>query len=202
MMPDGPGDAFLRWWFEPWRYGGPPLSAYCDSVLAQRDGYRHWCAQAGVVAELPHRPQLEWQAAVCTDRAQLLRAAELFGGLLAARRHRQEELALLAPALRRWCLAVALTQPLADWRPDLPAGLRGPRGRGLSELALRMEHVFPGMWSRLRLLLPDELAAAVSAALTDPAPASATPALPVAPPAVRERDRRCWLMCLAQGAMA
>lgn len=192
MMQAGPSDAFLQWWFEPWRYGGRALPAACDSVLGRRDIYRHWCEGSDVVAGLPAQPAWDWQAAMCHEAPRLLRAAELFAGLLAARSHRNDELARLDPEQRRWCLAVALTQPLADWCVAPPSGAIPDAGafawRGLAEMALRLERVFPGMWSRLRLLLPPDARAGVAAAMAAGARSALTP---------RERDRRCWLMCLA-----
>lgn len=137
-------ESFAQWWFAPWTYGGPALPAGCASVLAYRDVYRHWCAETGIRAQLPPEADLRWQDAACSNGARLLQAAELYGGLLAARRQRLAELAALAPARRRWCLSVALTQPLADWSGELPDALRNARGRGLAELALRLERVFPG----------------------------------------------------------
>lgn len=192
MMQAGPSDAFLQWWFEPWRYGGGALPAVCDSVLGRRAIYRQWCDGSDVIAGLPAHPVWDWQAALCYEAPQLMRAAELFAGLLAARSHRNDELARLDPELRRWCLAVALTQPLADWCVMPPSSAAADANtvawRGLAELALRLERVFPGMWSRLRLLLPSDARQGVAAAMAAGARAALTP---------RERDRRCWLMCLA-----
>jgi len=186
-------DDFIQWWFAPWLYGGPALPDACDGVLACRDVYRHWCAGANVLAHIPDQADLQWQDAMCLDGERLQHAAELFGGALAARRQRWEELAGLAPARRRWCLSVALTQPLSDWSDGLPDGLRNVRERGLLELALRLERAFPGMWSRLRLLLPRDLDRQLAPLLVAQAkPGNLLP---------RDRDRRCWLMCLARSAL-
>ena len=181
-------DDFFQWWFSPWSYGGPALPDACRGVLAGRDVYRHWCAAAGVRAQLPDQADWRWQDAACSDGERLQHAAELFGGMLAARRQRLDELAAMAPATRRWCLSVALTQPLADWSGELPESLRNVRGRGLLELALRLEQAFPGMWSRLRLLLPEDLGRQLAPLL-----AARAMALPL-----RDRDRRCWLMCVTR----
>jgi hypothetical protein len=174
-----PTPAFIDWWFAPWRNGGPPLPASCVGELARRDAYRHWCAQAGIAAQLPLQADWDWQGAAAVDGATLVQAAELFGGLLAARRQRLAELANLSPAQRRWCLAVALAQPLADWS-DLPVAT--PRQRGLREFALRAELALPGLWARLALLLPEPVRLSL-------APVAGT---------LHARDRRCWLMCVAQ----
>lgn len=178
----GPSPAFIDWWFAPWRNGGPPLPDACRGGLARRDAYRDWCARAGVTAPLPAQADWRWQAAAEVDGAILPRAAELFGGLLAARRQRLQELAQLEPARRRWCLAVALTQPLVDWGAA-PPGAPSPYRNGLRECALRLDSGLPGLWSRLALLLP----CAERPQLT-----------PATPGVLRERDLRCWLMCVTQ----
>lgn len=182
MSSAEPAPVFIDWWFAPWRLGGPAMPEVCLGELARRDSYRHWCRSAGVLAELPAQAQWEWQAVAGVDGAILLRAAELFGGLLAARHQRRDQLMELTPARRRWCLAVALTQPLTDWS-DGSAPAEPLRQRGLREFALRAESALPGLWSRLALLLP------APAAVRLPGSAGA------GPPA-RERDRRCWLMCV------
>ncbi|WP_296555973.1 hypothetical protein [Pigmentiphaga sp.] len=185
-------DDFVQWWFAPWLYGGPARPGGRGGELACRDAYRHWCAGVNVLAHMPAHADLQWQDAACRDGERLGHAAELFGGMLAARRQRQDELAGLPPARRQWCLSVALTQPLADWSGDLPEGLRNVRGRGLLELALRLERAFPGMWSRLRLLLPQDLDEQLAPLVAAPAAGANVP--------LRDRDRRCWLMCMARGA--
>ncbi|EJN02937.1 hypothetical protein [Herbaspirillum sp. YR522] len=184
-MLDAPTDAFLDWWFVPW--ADLPASAPTDGMLAARDRYRHWCDQAGLAPHIAEQADWRWQPAAVRDADELMQAAELFGGLLAARARRQAELAALSPARRRWCLSVALTQPLASWMGELPEPMSLGR-RGLLELGARLELAFPGMWPRLRLLLP----AAEQQAL------SRFTKAPAAPPRLHDRDRRCWLMCLAQ----
>ncbi len=153
MPSSGPSAAFIDWWFAPWRNGGPDFPASCQGELARRDAYRHWCAQAGLVPQLPAAAKWEWQATVALDGPLLLQAAELFGGLLAARQQRQAGLAQLAPGRRRWCLAVALTQPLEAWSEAAPPTAALGQ-RGLQEFALRAERALPGLWPRLALLLP------------------------------------------------
>lgn len=195
MEASAPSEMFVDWWFAPWRYARkddrPALHDCVNSLLGRRDAYRHWCALTSVTPHMPSCPDWQWQAAASSDTDELLQAAELFGGLLAARRQRHDELAQLAPPQRRWCLSVASTQPLRDWAGDLPEGAHSPRERGLLELALRLERGFPGMWSRLRLLLPAHQAEAL-APLLGGAGASVCSSQPL-----RERDRRCWLMCVS-----
>lgn len=184
MSTHEPSPAFIDWWFAPWRNGGPALPDICMSELARRDTYRHWCKQAAVVPQLPSHADWHWQAVAEMDGDILLLSAELFGGLLAARRQRHDELLELSPSRRRWCLAVALTQPLVDWS-DAAMPVPSPRQRGLLEFSLRIERALPGLWSRLALLLP----ATVRPQLQPDVVVAYT---------LRERDRRCWLMCMAQ----
>lgn len=188
-----PSASFLDWWFAPWSYAHRPWPSLCQGMLAQRDAYRDWCRVVGVAADLPDSGDLRWQMTI-RDSEEFHHAATLYGGLFAARRHDQAELAWLTPAERRWCLSVALTQPLQPWSGSLPEELRaiGVRARGMAELALRLERAFPGLWSRLRLLLPEQEAHQLAQVLTPTLSASAPPPLP------RERERNCWQLCLAQ----
>lgn len=177
-MP-APSPAFIAWWFAPWRIGGPALPASCGSELARRDAYRHWCTAAAVSPDLPAHADWRWQAAYDADAGVLQYAGALFGGLLAARHQRQEELAALAPPARHWCLAVALTQPLVDWSG-------AAHERGMAEFALRAERAVPGLWPRLALSLP----------------AADRPQLASTARTLSERDTRCALMCLAHARAA
>lgn len=200
-------EQFIDWWFSPWRYARANdvspmqdrLHERLHSTLGRRDAYRHWCAEARVTPQLPSHPdwQWQWQAAALSDTDQLLQSAELFGGMLAARRQRHDELAQLSPQRRRWCLSVALTQPLADWTEGVLDGADGAtvsvHERGLLELALRLDRGFPGMWSRLRLLLPPPLRATLQAKSAALSVAGGTAVLPL-----RDRDRRCWQMCVTR----
>lgn len=192
-----PCASFLDWWFAPWRYAHRPQPPLCQGLLAQRDAYRDWCRVAGVAADLPASGDLRWQMTI-RDREEFNHAVTLYGGLFAARQRDQAELACLTLPQRRWCLSVALTQPLQPWSGPLPEELRaiGVRARGMAELALRLERAFPGLWSRLRLLLPEheahQMAQVLTPALSASASASALSSLP------RERERNCWQLCLAQ----
>ena len=178
-------DAFLEWWFAP--PGMPPGA----DPLARRDRYPWWCAEAGVRPELPPAFDPDWQVAAVDAGAELRQAAALFGGIVAARAQDHVQLARLALAERRWCMSIAMTQPLKDcfglrFAPDDPAELRG-----LAELARRLEHGFPGLWTRWRLLLPAPLAGRVDGLLQGAAaPAAGSDA----------RVQRCWQMCRARAA--
>ena len=182
MAPGAPTAGFIDWWFAHWRGAGPAwFDDVCRGQLARRDAYRDWCRQAGLAPDLPRQADWRWQETAALEPALLLRAGALFGGLLAARAQRQDQLAQLAPDARRWCLAVASTQPLAPWLPEAtPAD--GPAGRGVAELALRAEQAVPGLWPRLALALaPAERPAGVAAAGEH---------------RLGERDRRCWMLCV------
>ncbi|TQK12969.1 hypothetical protein FB599_0376 [Herbaspirillum sp. SJZ130] len=183
-----PSADFLDWWFAPWSYARRHAAPPCAGTLGARDAYRDWCRQAAVDPVLPVAGDLRWQMTV-RDGDEFGRAAELFGGLFAARARNHDELAALSPARRRWCLSVALTQPLLAWTGELPQALATARARGLLEAAMRLEHALPGMWSRLRLLLPDDEAGQLGRRLALGTPESAR---------LRERERNCWQLCLAQ----
>ena len=189
-------DHFIDWWFAPWRYAAasPAGLAPAPDLLAQRDQYGLWCAQAGVRPDVPSRFDPGWQVAAVGAAPQLRKGAELFGGVIAARGQDQAALGRLVLAERRWCMSIALTQPLKgccerQFDPRDPVELQG-----LTELARRLERGFPGLWPRLRLQLPAALAgqvhALLPAALADPVPAAASEA----------RVQRCWQMCLAHAA--
>ncbi|WP_256081766.1 hypothetical protein [Massilia sp. YIM B04103] len=182
-------ESFLDWWFTPWLLAGidTPVPAEAGSAaLAVRLAYRPWCATAGVRAALPAAFDCAWQQLAVRDGALLRRAALLYGGLLAAREGMHEALTALPLAARRWCLATAAIQPLTAQRP--PTG--ACETDALNELALLLEQGFPGMWDRLRLLLPAGMAPDADAAPADVAQAGG---------AALRRRLRCWNLCL-QGA--
>ena len=180
MSPD-----FLEWWFSPWRYAGSESLPWCDDDLARRERYRDWCRQMQVAPDLPDVAPSPWQAVALLPEDELLHCADLFGGLFAARLHQRQELAQLLASQRRWCLSVAMTQPLQAWHVAPASPPQTVRQRGLQELAARLEQVFPGLWPRLRLLLP-------------PAPQSQHAPFSAVARNVSTRDLRCWQMCLAQ----
>ncbi|CAN7526864.1 hypothetical protein [Duganella sp. LjRoot269] len=176
---------FLDWWFAPWRLGGgDPVLAGVDAPPARRDAYRAWCRQAGVPPDLPAAGNPGWQAAALEDGAALRRCCALYGGLFAAREQDHAVLRSLPADDRRWCLSVAMTQPLQGGA--VHAG--GDAGqRGMLELACRLDAQFPGMWQRLRRLLHD-------------VPATPSPPLSgaAASAAALSRAQRCWSLCLAR----
>lgn len=189
MLPD----LFLDWWFVPWTYAGetrPPLG---PDPLGRRDGYALWCESAGVQPAFPGEFDPGWHVAALRDGDGLARTAALFGGLIAAREQDQAVLGKLSIPDRRWCMSIATTQPLKGCRalpvtddPDLP------EVRGLVELARRLEHGFPGMWSRLRLLLAPALAGRADALLP------AALATSVADTGSPVRAQRCWQICVVR----
>ncbi|WP_156226325.1 hypothetical protein [Herbaspirillum chlorophenolicum] len=196
MMQEALSDDFLDWWFAPWTYGelaagSGVIGQVAASTLGRRDSYRHWCEQHAVAAVLPASADLRWQGAALRDAQQFALAATLYGGLFAARARRTEELAGLTAPHRRWCLSVALTQPLAGWTSELPGPLANARTRGVLELALRLEQAFPGMWSRLRLLLAPADDVQMAPQLRQPLPETVR---------LRERERTCWQLCVARAA--
>ncbi|SFV13953.1 hypothetical protein [Pseudoduganella namucuonensis] len=189
-------DAFIDWWFSPWRYaaGGPALPALAADPLAERDQYGDWCAAAGLRADMPGDFDPGWQVAAVDTAHLLRRAAALFGGLVAARAQDQPVLGHLSIADRRWCMSIALTQPLKGCG-DVPFHPGDPvEVRGLTELARRVEHGFPGIWARLRLSLPEPLADRVDTLLP------AAPAFHAATAASELRVQRCWQLCHARAA--
>lgn len=190
-------DTFIDWWFAPWSYAAsaPARLQPAVDLLAQRDQYGFWCAEAGVRADFPTDFDPGWQVAAVRAGTELRKAAELFGGLIAARGQDQPVLGSLPIPDRKWCLSIAITQPLKGCRevqflPTDPAEVRG-----LTELARRLEHGFPGIWTRLRLLLPEQLANRVDTLL----PAALAEWSPAAGP--EARAQRCWQMCRVRAAI-
>lgn len=185
-------DTFIDWWFAPWSYAVniPARVQPAADLLARRDQYGFWCAEAGVQAAFPSNFDPGWQVAAVRAGADLRKAAELFGGLIAARTQDQSVLGRLPISERRWCMSIAGTQPLKGctevrFHPTDPLEVRG-----LTELASCLEHGFPGIWTRLRLLLPEQLATRVETLL----PTEREPAGSAA------RAQRCWQMCHARAA--
>ncbi|WP_155835198.1 hypothetical protein [Herbaspirillum sp. RV1423] len=184
---------FLEWWFAPWMYAPeqPPMP-HIAGLLAQRDGYRLWCSRAGLVPELPRVFDSAWHIAALRHRNELLRCAGLFGGLFAARERDQAALQGLPRDLQRWCMSVALAQPLKAADMNLPAQA-GLEGRGLLELGRRLEQDFPGLWSRLLLMLPraqaNLLAETLARGRTDVGVDADSGAVDV-------RAQRCWRICV------
>lgn len=201
------GAAFLDWWFAPWCLPHAP-QAWPGGVtqpgpLARRHGYRLWCGAAGIPADLPAAGDPAWHGLASCTGETLARAARLYGGLLAARERDARALAALPLPERRWCMSVALTQPLPALVPGIqpsepaagtadPINLNETDGlarRGLAELACALDTAFTGLWPRLRLLLPPALADAVAPPAVAPAAASSA------------RLPRCWRLCVSRAAM-
>jgi len=195
MLPE----AFLDWWFAPWTYAAPQphLRPLPEQRLAQRDGYRLWCARAGLEADLPRSFDPAWHGAAVANGGELSAAARLFSGLIAARAHDETILRQLPFADRKWCASVAATQPLQGCgiAPGAEAA-DTPEARGLLELAWRLQAAFPGMWPRLRLSLAPELAGRVDRALDGMAAAQ------VKGTAGAVRAQRCWQLCRTRAAGA
>jgi hypothetical protein len=181
--------SFIDWWFAPWEYAADepayrPLSA--DRV-AQRDGYRLWCRQAGVQPDLPDSFDPAWQSAALDDGIELTAAVRLFAGLIAAREHNDGALRQLSIADRKWCASIAATQPLRACGTTIYAADEAIEIRGAVELAYRLRNGFPGMWSRLRLTLAPPLATRIDALLEAASARHAGGGDP--------RSLRCWNLC-------
>lgn len=188
-------DTFLDWWFAPWTYatdrsGGVPAAA---DQLGQRDGYRLWCESAGIASAFPARFDPEWQIVV-SGSGELIAAARLFAGLFAARLHNQAALSGLPFEDRKWCMSVATTQPLVPRYCKEFGTADGLEVRGLVELAHRLELEFSGLWPRLRLVLPVQLAARVDVLLQEVQPAKEERFNSSV------RVRRCWMLCSKRAA--
>jgi hypothetical protein len=188
---------FFNWWFAPWTYASNVRVRlpFASDWLGQRDGYRMWCEQTKVAADLPERFDPAWHVAMADGGAELIAIARLFAGLIAAREHNQAVLGQLAFADRKWCVSIAATQPLRGCR-ELPYGPEDAiEVRGLLELARRLEPAFPGLWSRLRLMLP--------AAICDRVEELLEPALAAENAEVSAvRAQRCWTLCRGRLATA
>lgn len=190
MLPS----SLFDWWFAPWLYALDadlrlPLT---QDRLAQRDGYRLWCAKAHIESDFPVHFHGAWSIAITSNVVELMATARLFSGLMAAREHDQLLLGSLSLDDRKWCLSVAATQPLSHC-PHVAYGLDdGIEVRGLVELARRLESGFPGLWSRLQLMLSRDLAARVASQLEHAVLIS------VEPDAALLRAQRCWRLCRAR----
>ncbi|MFB9241717.1 hypothetical protein IV454_18765 [Massilia antarctica] len=188
-LPDG----FLDWWFAPWHATAQaPAHAAMAGALSLRDGYRLWCAQAGLAPGLPPCFEPRWAEASGTDPAALGAAARLYGGLLAARAQDAAALATLPPTERDWCLRLAATQPLPCYGRELYLDADTLELRGLCELACHLEAAFPGLWPRLRGGLDAASVARIAVLL-------GAMAQPLGA-ATAARARRCWLLCRVRAA--
>lgn len=190
----------IDWWFMPWSYGmhrsDASLLPHEAGMLGQRDGYRLWCRQTDVVPEFPALCDPGWTVATCTDGAQFVATARLFSGLIAARHHDQEELSSLSFADRKWCMSVAAIQPLQHYHQTLNLLAVPLEMRGLCQLAMYLAHGFPGMWSRLRMLLEPATATVVDRFLQDML------GIAIVPLHFPARAQRCWRLCRSRAELA
>lgn len=188
-------DDFLDWWFAPWSYlSTVRLPGLSDAPVARRDAYRQWCKAADVVPDLPRDFDVQWQIAALNRERQLSDCALLFGGLFAARAHDAEILNNLPREERVWCMSVSLGQPLMARTADLLDATDGDTEvRGLAELAWRLDQSFPGMWSRLRLLVVGTRAETVDRVLARSRSTGVIESV-----AAMRRAQRCWLICCAR----
>lgn len=184
--------AFLDWWFAPWSYASSSHASQEADLVGRRDAYRLWCAGAGVRPALPAAFDAEWQAAALNDGHVLASGAKLFGGLLAARRQQREALAQLSVADRKWCMSIASVQPLTECAVAPYALDESLEVRGLTELSCRLEQAFPGIWSRLRLLLAEEQHSRVAVLLEQQHTGNNEH---VVPETASQRVLRCWRLC-------
>jgi hypothetical protein len=192
MLPD----FFFDWWFAPWGYAvnAPEQLPLAADLLGQRDGYRLWCEQAGVTVDLPEAFDAGWQVVPGANDLNLTATARLFAGLLVAREHNQLVLAELPFADRKWCVSVAATQPLRSCQDVAYAADDSIEVRGMFELARRLEQGFPGLWSRLRLILAPAFAARIDSLLQAASTAESAGA--------SMRAQRCWALCRARASSA
>src|SRR5450830_336538 len=178
----------LEWSFSPWtRALQPDLLPQAVGLMAQRDDYRDWCRRHGIPADFPVRYEAAWQSAALSSSDELVHCAALYGGLFAARERDRVSLAQLPGAAQRWCLKVALTQPLLAL---VPTPCSSVRQRGLGELALHLERSFPGMWPRLALMLPQDTAQTLQQMCRAGSVTAAAHA--------EQRALRCWMLCVEQ----
>ncbi|WP_028100967.1 hypothetical protein [Pseudoduganella violaceinigra] len=194
-MHHAAGGRFLDWWFNPWllaRGGQAGEAGGAGGPLSVRLAYRRWCFENGVRPDFPTACDGAWQQFAVCDADVLGGAALAYGALLAAREGRHAVLAGLSPGQRRWSLGTAAIQPLS--RLCLPGG--SLQADGLRELACAMEAGFPGLWDRLRLLLPNEAADDAGAAVTEFVLQGQAPG--DAAGAAARRRLRCWGLCLAR----
>lgn len=188
--------SFLDWWFAPWSYGSSPHASQNADLVGRRDAYRLWCAKAGVKPTLPQVFDPAWHAVALNDGYLLTASARLFGGLHAARQQQREGLAQLGLADRKWCMSIASIQPLASLSTTSITPDEMLEVRGLTELSCRLERAFPGMWSRLKLLLPRELDKQVSALLEHGRDENRLhDADDASDDRASQRALKCWRMC-------
>jgi hypothetical protein len=183
--------SFFDWWFAPWNYAAylPDSMLQAKDQLGLRDGYRLWCKQVQINADLPMQFDPSWNIAICTSADQLLLTAQLFAGLIAARENDTAALQTLPFADRKWCMRTAATQPLRRCCPISYTVDEAIEIRGLVELAVHLEPRCAGMWSRLRLMLEPALVDRIDPLML----ATLAQAPDIEDSAARAQ--RCWRMC-------
>lgn len=191
LQPD-----FVEWWFAPWNYACH-WSSDMDLPAGQvgrRDGYALWCHKAGVQAQFPALLDGGWQIAALSSRTRLEKIATLFAGLLAAREKNLKGMNGLNVEDRRWCISIAGLQPLLGLAANtrIRGAAPGTVERGLLELRGWLEFGFPGMWSRLRHLLHEDLARSIDDSAGAFQPGHDMESVSAA--AIR-RAQRCWQLC-------
>jgi hypothetical protein len=189
--------SFFEWWFSPWNNVDKSWDILRSNgdILAQRDGYRMWCAKADVTPSLPVLYDDLWTEVMTDDPDLLLNSARLFIGIIAACEHNQVILHSLTPDARRWCVSVAATQPLLFLCKATYLESDSIEIHGLVEFAARLNCGFPGLWSRLRLLLPALLANRVSKLLESGLDITRYSS------SSKTRSKRCWRLCVIQYEM-
>lgn len=185
--------AFLDWWYSPWAYASSEFNIYphATAEIAKRDAYRLWCRSVDVVPELPFRFDTGWCFTESFSTSSLLGSACIFAGIMAARAKDFANLAFLDLETRRWCLSVAATQPTRSSQAyriqahDKDCFM----SIALVELQRHLDEHFPGLWSRIRLLLPlDYHAPTDRLGFTASGTADAMFS--------NSRAQRCWRICL------
>lgn len=156
-------ETFIDWWFNPWHIG---IDAVFDTedndLVARRDSYQSWCAGARIPSDLPQQFDPTWSGVAMTEGPLLQHTATLFMGLIAARQSDQEILRVLPLTDQKWCRSIAATQPLQAYAVPHPESTDTLDICGLTEMAIRLEQGFPGLWPRLQLHLPANIQASIT----------------------------------------
>jgi hypothetical protein len=185
--------SFLDWWFSPWKYASSALEIFpfATDELSKRDAYRLWCCNADVQPALPEKFNAGWCFAESLSTESLMGSAWIFSGLMAARNKDFVKLAHVDVETRKWCLSIASTQPSKSW-PQLINSNYEKRFFSLPalfELRIHLDEHFPGLWSRIRLLLPAKYLTLLENFEHDIAKSESTMFSNV-------RAQRCWQMSL------
>ena len=183
-------ETFIDWWFNPWSIGTDTPSGTGDNnLIAQRDGYRTWCANARIPGDLPLHFDPTWSSVAMVDGLKLPYAGSLFMGLITARQPDQKVLRALPLSDQKWCRAIAATQPLHAYVVPHPESIDTLDICGLAEMAIRLEQGFPGLWPRLQLHLPAQSQASIKLRTQN------NWATPEDILRSTTRSQRCWRLC-------